>query len=616
MERKEKRVKFGHVRQSGLALLTACLLTVTASAERVQDPNNPAASYEMDPEVLARDAGAPGAMITAAQDDSASFLCDIQSYQYNTFGGTDVWGYEDAQGREYALMGTYEGITVTNVTDQVTVGTIPYTPGCGWRDIKTYSHYAYATSECNGTNGGVLIIDLQYLPDSIAYEDNIPIDGGFAQASHNLSIDTLKGYMYVEGAFQTGRSIYIHSLANPASPTYINDFGPGEVHDMYCMNDTCYVAAGRTDQWEIWDMSNKNVPVRIAQVTIPNAGYVHNVWPSDDRKYAVTTEETAFKTIKIWDIQDLGNIQLIGQFLGPSDLAHNAHWEGDKVYLSHYESGVIVADVSDPSNPQIIHQFDTWGGEDPDFDGCWGVYPHTSSGLIYASNRDGHLFVLQEFDIDLTDSLYGGEVSASAGDDVAYDIFAYNSFPTQVFIVPISYAGELALTLDSVTTVGTRTESFSPPSLIGSFTQGKQKVYRIQGATALPPGDGPVLTAWFSVPSILFGQNNPITFKPLGSNSAQFGGSCIQADPDTVSGAIVVGGCCSGNAGNIDNDPSDEAGPADLAYLVDYLFSAGSAPVCPEEADVNGDGSAADPTDLSYFVEYLFNSGVAPAGCQ
>jgi hypothetical protein len=28
-------------------------------------------------------------------------------------------------------------------------------------------------------------------------------------------------------------------------------------------------------------------------------------------------------------------------------------------------------------------------------DGCWGVYPHTGRGRVYASNRDGFLFILQ-----------------------------------------------------------------------------------------------------------------------------------------------------------------------------------------------------------------------------
>ena len=619
MERKEPPVNVCRLRRAGLAIMTVGILSIPALAERVQDPNNPNASYEMDPAVLSADAGAPGAtMVMEGQDtgDTVSFICDEQSYQYNATGGTDVWGYEDPTGREYALMGTYSGITVTNITDKQTVGTISYTPGCGWRDIKTYSHYAYATSECNGINGGILILDLQYLPDSVHLIGSVPIDGSFTQASHNISIDTMQGYMYVEGAFLSDRSIYIHSLADPANPTYVDAFGPGEVHDMYCMNDTCYVAAGRTDAWEIWDMSNKTFPVRLAQVTIPNAGYVHNVWPSDDRKYVVTTEETANKTVKIWDIQNLANIQLVGQFLGPSNLAHNAHWEGDKIYVSHYESGLIIADASDPTNPQIIHQFDTWGTEQPDFDGCWGVYPHTSSGKIYVSNRDGHLYVLEQFETVLTDSLYGQTVVASSGSDVKFDIYARNSFSTSVFIVPLSWAGPYGLTLDSVTTVGTRTETFDPPALIGSYSLGKQKVYRLQSAEPLPAGDGPILSAWFSIPTIVFGESNPITFKPLGSNSAAFGGNCIQNVPDTVSGEIVVGGCCIGLAGNIDNDGADELTPADLSYLVDYLFSGGAAPVCPAEADLNGDTVPGDPVDLTYLVNHLFSSGPDPLPCQ
>jgi len=72
--------------------------------------------------------------------------------------------------------------------------------------------------------------------------------------------------------------------------------------------------------------------------------------------------------------------------------------------------------------------------------------------------------------------------------------------------------------------------------------------------------------------------------------------------------------CCTGQRGDMNGDGTD-ANPTDLAYLVDYLFAAGSAPVCAEEADIDGVDGAGDPTDLAYLVDYLFSGGPAPVSC-
>ena len=63
--------------------------------------------------------------------------------------------------------------------------------------------------------------------------------------------------------------------------------------------------------------------------TIPCEGYAHNAWLNEEGTHLITTEETQNKTVKIWDIQDLDNIQLAGEYLGENGLAHNVHILGN-----------------------------------------------------------------------------------------------------------------------------------------------------------------------------------------------------------------------------------------------------------------------------------------------
>jgi len=327
----------------------------------------------------------------------------IATFTFSGFGGSDCWGWEAPDGTEYAIMGVADGIAFVNATAKQVIGTVPGpTSGCGsvrWRDIKTYQHYCYAVSECTGTNQGLMIIDMQYLPDSVHFVKSFT--DGFLSTSHNLSIDTDAGYLYLLYGSATGFRVF--SLADPENPVEFTGVATGDIHDVYARRDTLWVAEGNRGTWSMWDMADKNNAQLIVRVPVPNAGYVHNIWPTDDAHYVVTTEETAFKTSKVWDIQDPQNVQLVAEYLAPSQLAHNAQVIGDYVVSSHYESGIVITDLTTPECPAQVAQFDTWSSsETPNFNGCWGAFPYTSSGNIYASNEDGRLFILNA-DLSLTE---------------------------------------------------------------------------------------------------------------------------------------------------------------------------------------------------------------------
>jgi choice-of-anchor B domain-containing protein len=339
------------------------------------------------------------------------------------WGGTDCWGWTGPDGSEYAFVGIVEGVGVVRTHPVIEyITTVPGPWGAGWRDIKTYENYMYQVADWTGPNAGLGVADLSGLPTSVNYLGSLPVDGGSAVASHNLSIDTSRGIAYVEGTGGTN-TIHIWSLADPANPSYVSSFATqtaGGIHDMWAGDSRLYVAEGQSAAWSVWDMDNLLSPFMMLRVISPSSGYMHNIWPSEDHQYCVTTEETTDKTVKVWDISDFDDVQLIGEYLAPSRLAHNAHLEGDVLYLSHYESGVVAVSLADPSNPKEISRFDTYPqSEQPAFAGCWGVYPHTSTGRIFASNMDGTLFILSLLsEVSCAVSLTGdvnvsGEVSSA-----------------------------------------------------------------------------------------------------------------------------------------------------------------------------------------------------------
>ena len=82
--------------------------------------------------------------------------------------------------------------------------------------------------------------------------------------------------------------------------------------------------------------------------------------------------------------------------------------------------------------------------------------------------------------------------------------------------------------------------------------------------------------------------------------------------------------CMPPMRGNVDYDTGDVLDISDLVYLVDYMFTGGPAPVCPEEANVDASCCASgtyetlsdiDISDLVYLVDYMFTEGPPPIDC-
>jgi len=310
--------------------------------------------------------------------------------------GSDCWGYTAPDGTEYALMGVNEGIAVVKAATMEVITVVPG-PSTGdfpykHRDIKTYRNYAYAVAEMTGTNQGLMIMDMRYLPDSVHFVGSF-YPGANAR-SHNFTIDTTKAFAYI--CLQNYTGFRMVSLADPENPVEVGLVTTPNIHDVYARNDTVWVAEGYSPTFSMYDVSNKTSPQLILRYTIPSAGYVHNIWPTDDGRYAITTEETGFKTVKIWDVSNPPTVTLVGQYLGPNNLAHNVQVKGNEVYISHYESGITVVNIDDPANPVEVGRFDTFPrGETPNFHGCWGAYPYTGNGYFYASDIEGYLTVLR-----------------------------------------------------------------------------------------------------------------------------------------------------------------------------------------------------------------------------
>ena len=329
-------------------------------------------------------------------------LVDIYQFETTGFGddeerrvgGSDVWAYTAPDGSEYAIMGVLDGFAVVSIPAMEVVGHVEGpTDDDVWyhRDVVVRGQYAYTVTENLGTNEGLQIIDLSGLPNGV---ELVSVHTDEVVSSHNLDVDAETGYLYILNSSNNG--VVIVDVSDPENPENVGFIEVPDVHDIHAINDILYIAEGRSPTWSVWDVTDKASPEMIARVPVPDGGYVHNIWPTDDANYVLTTEETTDKTVKVWDVSDPQNVELVGEWLGENRIAHNVHVQGRYAFLSHYTGGIIVIDISDPTAPVQVAQYDTTPtDDDPGFRGTWGATVPTPSGYVYGSDIHAQLTVLR-----------------------------------------------------------------------------------------------------------------------------------------------------------------------------------------------------------------------------
>ncbi len=329
-------------------------------------------------------------LISAAQQ-SIQFRSNIQ-YPHIL---SNLWGYTDSAGHEYALVGEETGLAIVDVSDPDHPNSLFFVPNdtSRWQEPKTWKHYAYVTNE---HGNGLLIVDLGDLPNNVTYRHWANVPNEDFRTAHSCFIDE-NGIIYL-----TGTNIYNHMLMcdlkpDPMNPTYLGFYNDFYVHDCFARNDTLFTSEITAGQFSVTDVHDKTHPSAFVRQSTP-LNFSHNIWLSDDSRYLFNTDEKKFSAVTSYDISDLSNITELDQYRHSetdSSIAHNTYYHNGYVYTSYYRDGVTIVDAHKPDNLVEIGWFDTSpfpAGEG--VEGCWGVYGFFPSGNIICSDRQEGLFVL------------------------------------------------------------------------------------------------------------------------------------------------------------------------------------------------------------------------------
>jgi len=383
---------------------------------------------------------------------NVTFLSNLNQYSPTEYN--DIWGYADASGNEYALLGVQTGTSIINVTDPQNPVEVTFIPGTSsiWRDIKTWGEYAYIVSD--QTNDGIQIVDLSQLPSTATLVNQT---NAFFNRAHNIFIDN--GYAYAIGT-ENGGGMHILDLTNPINPTQTAYYtGSGYIHDVYVWNDTVVVCDGSSQIYQLINVTNKANPQLISTSTSLPGIYAHSGWMSENKRYFFAMEEFNVRDLTIWDLQERSAWDLAvssWQLPTGNSIIHNCFVRGNYLHISYYTSGYVVLDISNPTSPQVAGQYDTYpqsnGGS---YNGAWGCYPYLPSGNTLISDIQTGLYVLH-FDAEVPVELNSFTAKALAN-SVILDWQTSTETNNQGFEVQKKFSGEYQ-TVGFVEGYGTTTE--------------------------------------------------------------------------------------------------------------------------------------------------------------
>ena len=334
----------------------------------------------------------------------------------------DIWGYTSLDGREYALVGTWDGTQIIDISSNPeSPETVGYIPGSysTHRDIKTYDEYMYIGTEANRADPylldsfgeynviaqGIQVVDMSNPENAeLVYEWD-----GVIQ-SHNIM--EYEGYLYVIGSnqYESGNGdvswglddlIILDLATNPAMPVKVGGWSGDYIHDVCLYDNILYASAIYTDKVYVFNVEDKTNPFLIAEWEgVPNS---HACWVSDDGNTLFTASEISYGHILSWDITDLNNVNLLDEWYpegGEEWSVHNIFYKNGYIIASYYAWGLQIVNVEDPSNMFTAGYYDTFNYSPANlYDGAWGAFPYFDSDKIIVSDRRTGLYVVN-FDLE------------------------------------------------------------------------------------------------------------------------------------------------------------------------------------------------------------------------
>ncbi|MBK7393246.1 MAG: hypothetical protein IPI64_08080 [Chloracidobacterium sp.] len=292
--------------------------------------------------------------------------------------GTPTWKFADifADGN-IAVQGSYNcrGAAIYDISnpDAPTLSTWynPIRPGTAstneqFLEAIVVGNRGYFGS---GNGGGVYIVDLTTPSNPILLGRVNSTSGSGHNSIHEMMVFDQGGATYLLENFNSTstKPLKIINITNPAVPVLKWEFTPIDVtwvHAFHIRGNRMYTS-GWGGRIEIYDIGNlaTQAPALIGSIVGNTTN--HSTWTSEDGRYLYSCRETLDGDLRVYDVLNPAAPVLV-RSIKTSELGlnavtpHNPVVVGNYLYIAWYQAGIQVFDLTDPTFPKKIAQYDTF----------------------------------------------------------------------------------------------------------------------------------------------------------------------------------------------------------------------------------------------------------------
>ncbi len=333
--------------------------------------------------------------------------------QLHPFDGSnryaDVWGEGN-----YAYLGSFNGsgvmiIDISNPSAPKLAGYYNPTDGGRFQDVIVVNGIGYFSSE---NRGGVHIVDVRNPANPVLLSQINTDKNGFVNVHEQSFAD---GILYEADSRTT--VIKVFDVRDPRNPIFVRNIQTTDttfIHAIVAVNGRLYTSGwgGKTDIYDIRNVLTQAPPLL---GVVDSGNNSHASWPSSDGKILASARETTNGDVRLFDISNPASpaplATITAQSLGLDAFsAHNPYIIGNLLFVSWYQAGLVVIDITNPRQPRLTGVYDTYnGGVNNTYAGCWGAYPFLGLDKILLSDLDGGLFI-----VDTTAGLVGPRTVSAA----------------------------------------------------------------------------------------------------------------------------------------------------------------------------------------------------------
>ena len=305
----------------------------------------------------------------------------------------------------YAYVVRRDGLKIVDVSDPtapIQVGSASVMSGNDVKLIERADGVLFALTSSDVA--GISVFDVSDPTDPTrVYQFGVIPDGPFSE----LGVHTI----FIEGTrlYITQQGVKVYDISDPSSPQLLGRYwlpvDGGYVHDMYVQDSIAYL--------DYWD--NGLVVVDLTDVDAPRwlgafdsyADHMtsHSNWVTraGGRLVSVHGDERIDAHVRIVDVDPASAefMQEIGSYQTQRAVSvHNIMAYGDLAFVTYYQDGLRVLDLSDPTEPREVAHYRTYDAADPSYgssiyEGAIGVDYDPASRTMYVVDTHRGLFVLR-----------------------------------------------------------------------------------------------------------------------------------------------------------------------------------------------------------------------------